>query len=992
VPGRDELIDGAFAMGLVAVGALGWMSVFTAPGALFVPVWAALIGVVAAWLTAARRFDPLVSLAVLLVAFIVGSGPAVPTEAIAGILPGPGSPAALIDSLVHSWTRLITTAAPVGFDAGLGVVPYVCGFLAGALAVLLARRTAATMWPVTPALAALAAGLAFGDVEPVNVVAQGLGFATIALGWGAVRANRPLRSVDGEVYWPRIAGGMVMLAVVGAVAVLVAPHLPGVDPAQRTVLRDAVPPFDPANYPSPLAGLRNLRKDHRDTVYFEVENLRKGDRIRLATMDTYDGVVWTVGGDGETSGTFERVGAQVRYHDRSLVGPVGSWPTRTLDLSVIDYRGVWIPTFGVTEAIGLSGPGSTDVREALRVNRATGTAGSAVVPSEGLEIAASGSLSPPLTGAQKASARPCASGAIIQPTALASLESFQKLAPNFMGGEELAPFARAQAIEKRLVESGYFSDAMKDDPQQAQVRAGHSAARLTDFLRVKNPIGNAEQYAAAMAVMANLSGLPARVVLGFTPEGSGSVAVRGGDADAWVEVCFAELGWVSFNPTPTRPPKDEPEPVVEKSVLPQPLSQQQQPSVPETIPENEKQHRKPNPPRNKIEQPKQGALPAWVGMVLAGVGIPLGLLAAFVLAVLALKARRRRRRRGRGGPVQQVQGAWAEAVDRLRDLGHEPPPRATRREIALHAASDGYWVDGPRFASEVDAYMFGPSDPDETVVDDAWSALNHHVRAIYAPLSRRRRMRAAVSTASLRPPRTRPRRGRGSVPGSDGEVGGSPKGTFRSPSSVADIIDQTLHTDLQGASQPLAKFGLQEKRAYPAGQSALSLAGQMPMVEGDVGGQSPSASVQGQGAPGQVASKPSHPVVISGQTPLPTNQVRGVPGQTGNVLGPMDLSLSAPSSPPQIRSTPVESQKIRSSVRLRAPEIQTPRPEVPVPQASALQAPDSQVSDHRVPPAEAPVPTDSPPEWKPVVMPPFTEDDQTRPQGAHEAPRDGDTR
>lgn len=66
--------------------------------------------------------------------------------------------------------------------------------------------------------------------------------------------------------------------------------------------------------------------------------------------------------------------------------------------------------------------------------------------------------------------------------------------------------------------------------------------------------GFCAQFATAMAVMARLVGLPARVVTGYVPGSYNSLtgvhAVRLQDAHAWVEIKFRRYGWVPFDPTP----------------------------------------------------------------------------------------------------------------------------------------------------------------------------------------------------------------------------------------------------------------------------------------------------------------------------------------------------------------------------------------------------------------------------------------------------------
>ena len=78
-------------------------------------------------------------------------------------------------------------------------------------------------------------------------------------------------------------------------------------------------------------------------------------------------------------------------------------------------------------------------------------------------------------------------------------------------------------------------------------------------------VGDSEQYASAMALMARSLGLPSRVVLGFLPkddegeisesrtEEQGTTTITkftGNDVTAWVEIKLDGYGWVAFYPTP----------------------------------------------------------------------------------------------------------------------------------------------------------------------------------------------------------------------------------------------------------------------------------------------------------------------------------------------------------------------------------------------------------------------------------------------------------
>lgn len=78
-----------------------------------------------------------------------------------------------------------------------------------------------------------------------------------------------------------------------------------------------------------------------------------------------------------------------------------------------------------------------------------------------------------------------------------------------------------------------------------------------DYFLFDERRGYCEQFASAMVVMLRSVGIPARLVTGYLPGTlnpiTGLLEVRNSDAHAWVEVFFAGIGWVEFEPTPGFP-------------------------------------------------------------------------------------------------------------------------------------------------------------------------------------------------------------------------------------------------------------------------------------------------------------------------------------------------------------------------------------------------------------------------------------------------------
>ncbi len=87
---------------------------------------------------------------------------------------------------------------------------------------------------------------------------------------------------------------------------------------------------------------------------------------------------------------------------------------------------------------------------------------------------------------------------------------------------------------------------------------GSGASVLESFLQVKS--GYCVHFSSAMAAMARTLGIPARVVVGFTPgernenadTGTVTFRVTTQNFHAWPELYFTGIGWVRFEPTPGR--------------------------------------------------------------------------------------------------------------------------------------------------------------------------------------------------------------------------------------------------------------------------------------------------------------------------------------------------------------------------------------------------------------------------------------------------------
>ena len=120
----------------------------------------------------------------------------------------------------------------------------------------------------------------------------------------------------------------------------------------------------------------------------------------------------------------------------------------------------------------------------------------------------------------------------------------QELADSIVAGAT-SDFQKAARLEQYLL-LNYEYD-LRGSPLPA-------SGDVVDSFLFERQAGYCAQFATAMAVMARLVGLPARVATGYVPgiynSLTGAHTVRLEDAHAWVEIEFRQQGWVAFDPTP----------------------------------------------------------------------------------------------------------------------------------------------------------------------------------------------------------------------------------------------------------------------------------------------------------------------------------------------------------------------------------------------------------------------------------------------------------
>lgn len=234
-------------------------------------------------------------------------------------------------------------------------------------------------------------------------------------------------------------------------------------------------------------------------------------------------------------------------------------------------------------------------------------------------------------------------------------------------------------------------------------------------------VGFCQQFSGTFALMARQLGAPARVAVGFTwgdpvdtassdetasldesasldgtapLDGATTYEITSRHTHAWPEVWFEGLGWVAFEPTPTRGAPDAGytnlsprqdslvDPVTDDATTP--TTAPALPSDPTTV------------PSFLDPAPVDADGGSLVATDDGGISVPwpvpavLGVAAAWAVGVPALRAARWRRRRDRAvGPLERIEVAWAEAIEELGGgFGLRRRPTETRAEFASRTIDD----------------------------------------------------------------------------------------------------------------------------------------------------------------------------------------------------------------------------------------------------------------------------------------------------------------
>jgi transglutaminase-like putative cysteine protease len=534
------------------------------PGAWFTPGAAAVIIVAGTGvLTRLYRVPAVVALltsVVVMLFYLTGLYAA--TEAYAGLIPTPESMLRLGQIFEQGWLIANRYAAPVPVHpgialmtvAGIGGVAICVDFLAVRL-----RRAAPAGLPLL-ALYSVPAAVREESISWLAFVLGAAGYLALLLadareqvsGWGRPVFTRR-RSPREVLETPDSSALAITGRRIGATALVFAIAVPLAIPGLRTQGLFGVGGIGKRTQtaritmPDPLVSLRRqlTLPENAPVLTYRVVGGQPGaaqtagppDYLRLNSMDRFDGESWRMTPVRGTRN--DRIGNRQLPAAPGLIHPARRPVTGEITIDRRVERVPFLPMPYPPSRVEIEGDWRVDA-ESLMVYTLQDVPG-------GLRYRVTSLKVEPTAAQLSASGRPglgFADRYLVVPRSVPP--DIIRLARE-VTEDAATPYNKAVRLQSWFTKPGRFH-------YNTQVPSPRNVSALRDFL-LRSRTGYCEQFAASMALMARVIGIPARVATGYTQgtpgRAPGEWIVSSHDAHAWPELYFEGIGWLRFEPTPT---------------------------------------------------------------------------------------------------------------------------------------------------------------------------------------------------------------------------------------------------------------------------------------------------------------------------------------------------------------------------------------------------------------------------------------------------------
>ena len=488
------------------------------------PAWG-IVAALAVWIVASQSFFA-------------------PGTAFLGIIPTPETVDVLISGFVDAGTQIQVQTIPADPVASLvQLIAMACGLLAILANAAVVARFPAFVGVLALGLFVVPSAVQARDVDVVRFVATVASFLLML--WLAARTDGHRSGLRRDA--TRAGRSPLTALALGAAAIVCALLIPSVTPgltAQAFADSRSTGRF-PSIYGSGIDPVIQLGRDlRRTTPILSLSYVTTADKpLYLKMVDLNDFSTGTWQPDETTAGAVEQLAAPPGLADdveRSTV---------STDVSIEGLRSEWLPLPSPATSLNNAGRGwSADPETGVVTlpgsrNDSRGddyTVESLVVTPSAEQLAQAGSIVP------------VALNPLLElPPDLPSVVS--DVARQVTAGAT-TNYDRAVALQSYFT-SGEF-DYSVDTPVDGSFD-GTNAEALAAFLEVKS--GYCVHFAATMATMARVLGIPSRIAIGYFPSSAATRYVDGepqyevltDQLHSWPELYFDGVGWLPFEPTPS---------------------------------------------------------------------------------------------------------------------------------------------------------------------------------------------------------------------------------------------------------------------------------------------------------------------------------------------------------------------------------------------------------------------------------------------------------
>jgi transglutaminase-like putative cysteine protease len=547
---RRERQRGSWLVSLLVLVTIGVPLAGLAPFVQGSDWWFAAMGmatlcIAASWAVRAVGLRPALGVVAAFLAWVLASETFfAPGTAILGIIPTPATVDALISGFVDAGSQIQVQSIPADPVSSLvQLMAMACGLVAIVADGAVIARFPAVIGVLALALFIVPSAVQARDVDVVRFVVTTASF--LLLLWLCARVDgrdsRPRRSST------RAGRSPVTALALGAAAVVCALVVPAVTPGltAEAFAESRSSARLPSIYGAGIDPVIQLGRDlRRSTPILSLSYVTTADEplyLKMVDLDDFSTGTWQP--DTNAGGTVESLAPPA-----GLVDDVERTTVNT-EVSIEGLRSEWLP---------LPYP-ATNLTNAGRGWSAASDTGVVTLPSSRNDSRGDDYSVESLVVAP--SAEQLAAAGTTVPDALDPLLELPPDLPEIVSDTATQVTAGATNNYDRAVAlQSYFTSGEFDYSVETPVEEsfdGSNAAALASFLEVKS--GYCVHFAATMATMARVLGIPSRIAVGYFPSAAATRYVDGepeyevltDQLHSWPELYFEGVGWLPFEPTPS---------------------------------------------------------------------------------------------------------------------------------------------------------------------------------------------------------------------------------------------------------------------------------------------------------------------------------------------------------------------------------------------------------------------------------------------------------